>query len=132
MLLLALSNTLSAQQIIKLQAASSPADNPLKGLVPYASADVDRFPHSLEFFYIPLNKLMVGPSEFDWQPLEDELNTVAERGCQAVFRVWIEYPGQASGLPEFLSKQGVKVTNWINNEEKPPRVRRLRIMKTND
>ena len=38
----------------KLLPAETPADNPLKGLVPYADAEVERFPHSLEFDYARL------------------------------------------------------------------------------
>jgi hypothetical protein len=107
--------------VVRLEAAPSPADNPLKGLVPYsdyADEGAPHFPHSLEFDYLPLAKLMHGPSHFDWQPLDALLDKVAARGNQTVFRVWIEYPGQKSGLPDFLREQGVKVTSWKNADEK--------------
>ncbi len=108
-------------QSIQLAQATSPADNPLKGLVPYSAANVELFPHSLEFFYIPLNKVMVGDSQFDWTELEMELDKVASRGCQAVIRVWVEYPGLPSGLPSYLRDQGVKTTEWTNELENPPK-----------
>jgi len=105
---------------VKLAPGPSAADNPLKGLVPYAEPDEGCFPHSLEFDYLRLSDLMKGAESFDWQALETLLDGVASRGNQTVFRVWIEYPGQKSGLPTFLREQGVKVTEWKNDEEKPP------------
>ena len=103
-----------------LPSAETPADNPLKGLVPYSDAEVERFPHSLEFDYLRLGDLMTGKNEFDWQPLESRLNQISSRGCQAVFRIWIEYPNQKSGLPQYLIDEGVKVTAWTNPKESPP------------
>lgn len=41
--------------------APGPADNPLKGFVPYAGQG-RAFPHSLEFAYLPLASLMTGPA----------------------------------------------------------------------
>lgn len=112
--------TLSAEPM-HLRPAASPADNPLKGLVPYADyADegVSHFPHSLEFGYLSLAKLMRGASSFEWAPLDALLNKIAARGNQTVFRIWVEYPGQKSGLPKYLREQGVKVTAWKNADEK--------------
>lgn len=107
--------------VVRFKAAPSPADNPLKGLVPYSDYDEENrayFPHSLEFDYLSLAELMRGPSSFDWQPMEALLDKIAARGNQAVFRLWIEYPGKPSGLPEYLREQGVKVTLWKNKDEK--------------
>jgi hypothetical protein len=113
--------TLLKAEPVHLQPAPSPADNPLKGLVPYANharKGESHFPHSLEFDYLPLAKLMPGQSRFDWEPLDALLNKIATRGNQAVFRIWIEYPGQQSGLPDYLRELGVKVTSWSNPDEK--------------
>ena len=60
----------------KLAIAETPADNPLKGLVPYADAEVERFPHSLEFDYIRFADVMIGPNQFDWKPLETRLDKI--------------------------------------------------------
>ncbi len=113
--------TIAVAEPVPLPQAATPADNPLKGLVPYADADIERFPHSLEFDYVKLSDLMTGRDTFDWQPLEKRLDKISSRGCQAVLRIWIEYPGQKSGLPQFLRDEGVKVTGWTNTEEKPPK-----------
>lgn len=97
----------------------APPDNPLKGLVPYAGEKRDRFPHSLEFGYLPLSDLMQGPDEFDWAPLERLLNDVASRGHQTVFRVWMVYPGHEEGIPRYLVEDGLKVTTWLNTNTEP-------------
>jgi hypothetical protein len=105
---------------VRLEPADSPVDNPMKGLVPYAGPSAERFPHSLEFDYLPLAKLIVGPEQYDWKPLEEKLAGVSRHGCQGVFRIWLEYPGEPSGLPDYLRKAGVKVTEWKDEGEKSP------------
>ncbi len=103
-----------------MEPADSPVDNPLKGLVPYAGQSAERFPHSLEFDYLPLSKLLTGPGQYNWTPLDDKLASISGRSCQAVFRIWLEFPGQPSGLPDYLAKAGVKVTEWKDNKDKAP------------
>lgn len=99
--------------------APAPADNPLKGFVPYAGQARD-FPHSLEFGYFSLRAIMTGPHEFDWQPIERLLSDAKSRGCQTVFRIYLEYPNKPAALPQFLLDAGVKIhTNTIRNGSKP-------------
>ncbi len=98
-------------QTIQLNYRSAPADNPLKGLVPYVGQG-EPFPHSMEFWYFPMDQLMTGPASFDWSLIERQLDTISSRGCQAVMRVYMEYPGKKSAVPEFLLKQGVKVASY--------------------
>lgn len=98
--------------------AAGPADNPLKGFVPYAGQGRD-FPHSLEFGYMSLASLMTGPTNFNWAPLEELLDDIASRGCQAIFRVYQEYPRKPSGMPAFLERAGVKVRVWTNTNTQP-------------
>ena len=105
-------------QTTRFKYEPAPVDNPLKGLVPYVGDHRKSFPHSLEFNYVPLNKLMVGPDRFDWGPLERLLDDVGSRGHQAVIRVWIEYPAK-NGIPKFLINDGVKVTEWLNTNTDP-------------
>jgi hypothetical protein len=103
----------------KLEPAPAPVDNPLKGLVPYAGEGKGRFPHSLEFDYLPLSALMKGYDEFDWAPLEKLLDDIAGRGHQAVFRVYLEYPGRTDVIPAFLLKDGLKVHKYLNTNTQP-------------
>lgn len=102
--------------------APAPADNPLKGLVPYAgAANPDAFPHSMEFSYFPLAAVMRAPGQYDWSALERFLDQVAGRGHQAVFRFYLEYPGKPSGLPAFLQEAGVALTRWQRTPAQPGR-----------
>ncbi|GIH23370.1 beta-galactosidase [Acrocarpospora phusangensis] len=84
----------------------APADNPLKGFMPYAGS-YQTFPHSMEWFYLPLREVMTGQNTFDWTPLERRLNTIARRGHHAAFRVYLDYPAKPTGIPQFLLDQGL-------------------------
>ena len=101
----------------ELEYAPAPVDNPLKGLVPYVSASgKDRFPQSMEFRYFPLKAVMTGPKTFDWSPIDKTLEEVRGRGNQLIFRLYLEYPGKGNEVPEFLLEQGVKVTEWKDDD----------------
>ncbi len=98
--------------------APAPADNPLKGFVPYAGQGRE-FPHSLEFQYLPLAAVMTGPTNFNWAPLERLLDDVASRGCQTVFRFYLEYPRKPSGVPRHLLDAGLELRRWTNTNTHP-------------
>jgi hypothetical protein len=109
--LLIFSQSISAKE---LQYSPAPPDNPLKGLVPYASEwKRERFPHSMEFRYLPMDKLMTSWDQFDWTVLEMELEASKARGKQSIFRIFLEYPGRDPAVPKFLVDEGVKITEWI-------------------
>jgi len=98
-----------------LDYAPAPIDNPLKGLVPYAGEKARWFPHSMEFSYLPLSALVTGEGQYDWQALERLLGNVSRRGHQAVFRVYLEFPGRKNAIPPHLVDGGLKVEKWKNN-----------------
>jgi hypothetical protein len=102
-----------------LEYAPGPPDNPLKGLVPYASAGGESFPHSMEFSYFPLSALVTGYDVYDWTPLEKLLNEAAGRGHQAVFRVFLEWPGREGSIPAFLVNDGLKVFKFKDSSVDP-------------
>ncbi len=99
-----------------LDYAPAPIDNPLKGLVPYQGDYRKQFPHSLEFNYLPYSALVKGYDEFDWKTLETMLDEIASRGHQTVLRIFLEYPNKKGAIPEFLIKDGLKVTKWNHKE----------------
>ena len=71
------------------------------------------FPHSTEFFYVPLKDLMNGPHGFTFETgLEPQLLSISGRGHQAVFRVYLDYPGRASGIPTILLDGGLVVRQY--------------------
>lgn len=104
--------------VVRPTYAPAPPDNPLKGFVPYAGQGRD-FPHSLEFGYLSLASIMTGPTDFNWTPMDQFLDGVASRGCQAIFRVYLEYPRKPSGMPSYLQKAGVMLRAWTNTNTQP-------------
>lgn len=110
MFLLCAALTLQTEFVLKL--GESPVGNPLKGLVPYVGQAGDHFPCSMEFSYLPLNKLVTGKDQYDWKPIESLLEDVHSRGRQTVIRIYMEYPGNPSAIPEYLIKDGLKTTRW--------------------
>lgn len=80
---------------------AAPADNPLKGFMPYEGTY--SFPHSLEWFHMPLKDVQTGYNTFDWTTLDARIAALAARGHQAVFSTYLDYPGSESGVPAFLS-----------------------------
>jgi len=91
----------------------APADNPLKGFMPYAGA-YQSFPYSMEWSYLPLRQLMTGAHRFTWDALDNLLATVASRGHQAVFRVYLDYPTKPTGIPQFLLDSGLAVHHYTD------------------
>lgn len=100
----------------------APIDNPLKGFMPFLDAGSDGFyktgddwrdlptqmPYSMEYFYEPLNAVMKGPNSFDWTDFDRQLNAIAARGHQAVFRFYVDYPDKPTGIPQYLLDGGLK------------------------
>ncbi len=117
--LLLLAGPLVAADRAELKHAPAAVDNPLRGLVPYQGDVRDKFPHSLEFNYLPYSALVKGYDQFDWKPLDTLLDDVAGRGHQAVLRVFLEYPNEKGGIPEFLVTDGLKVTKWMYKDAAP-------------
>jgi len=101
------SNTLagaSTPTVHRIAPAPTPAGNPLKGLIAYS--DATSFPHSMEWFYLPVNAVQTGEHTYDWSALESKLNEVAARGDQACFRFYYDSPQEPSGIPAYLLAPG--------------------------
>lgn len=98
--------------------APAPADNPLKGFVPYLRAD-PTFPHSLEWDYTKLSDVMTGPTNFNWPPLDAKLDAAASRGHQFFARFYLEWPGRKTGVPQYLIDVGLTIRTWTNTNTQP-------------
>ena len=89
----------------------APADNPLKGFVPFAGEYT--FPYSMEFDYVGFATLMSGPNTFTFETgLEPLLDEIEGRGHQAIIRVYLDYPDTDSSIPQFLIDGGLQVTPY--------------------
>jgi hypothetical protein len=92
-------------------------ENPLRGFVPYSSTKQtdDTFPHSMEWFYLPLAAVVTGPHTYDWTPVERQLSAISGRGHQAIFRFYLDYPKQPSGIPAYLLAAGLKTFPYADS-----------------
>ncbi|NSX38235.1 DUF4832 domain-containing protein [Pseudarthrobacter oxydans] len=99
---------------VSLAAGPVPASNPLEGFVPYAGS-YTKVPHSMEWFYVPVNSVVVGPGTYDWASFDSQLNAISARGHQAVFRFYLDYPGKASGIPEYLLASGLATRTYTDH-----------------
>jgi hypothetical protein len=95
-----------AEEVV-LEHAPAPVGNPLKGLVPYMGDHRDKFPHSMEFFYIPLSDIVVGVNDYNWELLDRKLREINGRGHQAILRVYLEYPKKETGVPVYLRDESL-------------------------
>lgn len=94
--------------------ASAPGidENPLRGLIPYSFAPQGNFPHSMEWFYTPLSDVVIGPDTYDWRPVDRELTRIANRGDQAAFRFYLDFPQKPSAIPRYLLAAGLKTYSY--------------------
>jgi hypothetical protein len=99
--------------VYSLGRSASPTNNPLKGFMPY-SGNYTTFPHSMEWSYLSLRDLMSGPTNFNWASLDTLLSTVASRGHQTVFRVYLDYPGKSTGIPQYLLDAGLATNSYTD------------------
>lgn len=93
-------------------AAISKDGNPLKGLFPFEDGTDTAFPHSMEWFYIPVKDVQTGMNTFDFTALEKHLKEISGRGHQAAFRFYYDYPGKPTGVPDFLLEGGLKMNPY--------------------
>ena len=91
-----------------IEKGTSRWDNPLKGFVPFDYEDPS-FPHTMEWFYIPVSDVQKSMDSYDWSKLENRLNAIANRGHQAVFRFYYDYPGEGNGVPQFVKDAGLQM-----------------------
>jgi hypothetical protein len=102
----------AAAQWQSLSWAEAPADNPLKGFMPYQGDGGSVLPHSLEFNYLGMDVLMPADGVVDLSPLEALLVDVASRGRQTVFRVYLDYPEDDNAVPTWLLSGPGAVTQF--------------------
>ena len=84
--------------------------NALKGFVPFLGNYTSRsmIPASMEFFYIPLNKIMTAENTYDFSLLESNLEKIKEHGNQTIFRAYLDYPDEPNGTPDFFWDLGIE------------------------
>lgn len=106
-------NNPAPEVVVRPAPAPGPLDNPLKGWCPYTNAGTIRQPYSMVFLYTSWKELEPVEGQFDFEGWEKRDWTVPEaEGKHIVFRVYIDYPKRPSGLPNWLSDQGIKQSRY--------------------
>ncbi len=101
----------------RFKPAPGPLDNPLKGWCTYTDSDL-YLPYAMVFRYVSWRELEPAEGDYrfaDWERKSWDGDPKAA-GKHVVFRVYIDYPGLLSGLPEWLKAKGVKTTPYVAKE----------------
>jgi hypothetical protein len=101
---LSIASTSAQEIVVRPKPAAGPLDNPLKGWCPYTNAGPIRQPYSLVFQYISWKDLEPAENDFQFDEWEQSWNVEAAKDRHVIFRVFIDYPSQPSGLPDWLRK----------------------------
>jgi hypothetical protein len=101
------------RQIRRLPAALGPLDNPLKGWAPYWFPWLTQYyqPVSMNFWYVSWRELEPNPQDYRFAQWEQSWNQTRPntRENHVVFRVYLDYPGQPTGVPQWLIDMGVEM-----------------------
>ncbi len=96
-------------QVIALKPGSGPLDNPLKGWCTYTTAGPIHQPYSMVYQYASWKDLEPRQGQYAFAAWERKAWDVpSATGKRVIFRVYLDYPGQPSGVPDWLVAQGVK------------------------
>jgi hypothetical protein len=68
----------------------------------------------MSFMYFALRDLMVGPTNFVWAPIEAQVKAATNEGCHFVFRVYLDFPGKTTGIPQYLLDGGLTTFNYTS------------------
>jgi hypothetical protein len=101
------------RQTKRLPPALGPLDNPLKGWAPYWFPWLTQYyqPVSMNFWYVSWRELEPNPQDYrfaQWEQSWDQTRPDT-RENHGVFRVYLDYPGQPTGVPQWLIDMGVEM-----------------------
>jgi hypothetical protein len=70
----------------------------------------------MAYFYASWRELEPQPGKFDWASFEKKWNAPLARGKHVILRLFLEYPNQPTGLPQWVIDAGVKRTPYDTKE----------------
>ena len=101
------------RQTKRLPPALGPLDNPLKGWAPYWFPWLTQYyqPVSMNFWYVSWRELEPNPQDYRFAQWEQSWNQTRPdtRENHVVFRIYLDYPGQPTGVPQWLIDMGVEM-----------------------
>lgn len=102
---------------LSLPAGPSPLDNPLKGWCAYSDPGfVHSLPVSMAYFYASWRALEPEPGRYDWEAFEKKWDAPLAQGKHVILRLFLEYPNEPTGLPQWVIASGVKRTPYDTKE----------------
>ncbi len=102
---------------VRFSAAPGPLDNPLKGWAPYWFSWLTQYylPVSMNFWYVSWRELEPNPNDYRFEQWEQRWDTNLTRNNHVVFRVYLDYPGQPTGVPQWLIDMGVEMRPYTEH-----------------
>jgi len=67
--------------------------------------DVGKEATSLEFSYMLFNDVVSDSGVYNWDAVEEKLNSIASRQHQAIFRFRYVYPGYETSVPDYIKQR---------------------------
>jgi hypothetical protein len=104
--------TVAQEIVVRPRYKPGSLDNPLKGWCPYTNAGPIYQPYSMVFQYISWRELEPKQGEYQFEKWERSWDSKLGKNKHIVFRVFIDYPSQRSGLPDWLRQAGVQETDY--------------------
>jgi hypothetical protein len=100
-----------------LSAGKGPLDNPLKGWAPYCQEGSQVYqPYSMVYTYASWRELEPEEGKYrfaEWEKEKWEVPLAKDK--QIIFRVYLDYPTQPTGVPQWLLDQGVEETPYTEH-----------------
>ena len=94
---------------VALKPGLGPLDNPLKGWCTYTTAGPIHQPYSMVYEYASWKELEPRQGDYQFAAWEKRAwDTPGAAGKRIIFRVYLDYPGTPSGVPDWLLAGGVK------------------------
>lgn len=105
-----------AVRIVSLPPGPGPLTNPLKGWCSYSGPGTTHHEYSsLAFWYVSWRDLEPVKGQYKFAEWEATWDSALGSGKHVVLRVYLDYPGTSTGVPQWLIDQGCTMTPY-NNE----------------
>lgn len=98
------SNLLYGQDFEEIKIDSEVTDvQPMTGIVLWTTSSAKNTDAiSLEYSYMSYASVVIGDEEYDWEPIDDLLESVESRNHQAILRFRFSYPGKSTTVPDYI------------------------------
>ncbi len=110
----ALLSTAFLQDNWSYKPAAGPLNNPLKGWCPFMTeSTVLEAPYSMTYFNVSWRELEPEEGKYAFEKWEKAMwELPGAKGKNIVFRVFVDYPGEPSGVPQWMKDKGLKMTSY--------------------